>query len=263
MSLAVKRSGRKRRRRLPDPNVERVLHSFFGPHLAKRTVRAYQTDLDRFADFCGISREKAVLKLVTPNGERLVQQWLDSMVGKESYSTRRRRASTLRSLRKLCATLGLCEGTFHVNVEKTMKGMQGPSPDVVSKILKDCGEGAEGLRNRALVVLMSTLGLRRAEAASLRVDDYKREVRRLRVHGKGGKMRALDVPVAVADVLEEWMDFDKSEGAIFHAIGRATPLTGGGVSDIFYRLSDRVGVKVRPDDMRHLAKVAEKEKNSG
>ena len=248
------RARRARRARKGPSPVAQVLDVFLSARLSKRTIQAYRADLDQFTSFYGISREEAVQRLASPEANHLAQRWLDSLVGVESYATRRRRASTLRSLRRLCGTFGLCEGQLHVEVlKKAAKDMRGPSVDVVRKILTACGEGAEGLRNRALIILMATLGLRRSEAASLRVDDYDREDKRLRVYGKRGKMRVMDVPGAAAEVLEEWIDFDKPEEAIFHAIGRSTPLTGSGVSDLFNRLSERVGEKVRPGGMRHFA----------
>ncbi|HEX3560390.1 MAG TPA: tyrosine-type recombinase/integrase [Pyrinomonadaceae bacterium] len=50
---------------------------------------------------------------------------------------------------------------------------------------------AAGARDAALVALLAGAGLRRAEAVSLRVEDYRARSHALRVHGKGDKERVV------------------------------------------------------------------------
>lgn len=233
---------------------QEVLDHFLGAHRPVATVGAYRADLSRFALFNGSSIPKAVISLCSSGGHQLAQRWLDSLIGHESYETRRRRASTLRSLFDLGARLGLGTGRLQVDVPKgTINDMRGPSVEVVQRMLTACGEEKEGVRNRALVFLMASLGLRRAEAARLHVSDYDQEKCRLRVHGKGGRVDWVNIPKEGALLLEEWLKLDEPKVAIFHAPGRVEALSLQGVDHIFRQLSVATGVKVRPGGLRHFA----------
>ena len=64
----------------------------------------------------------------------------------------------------------------------------------------DAGTPA-GLRDRAIVVLISRLGLRAGEVATLGLDDLNWHAGTLMVHGKGGRILTLPIPT---DVGQRW-----------------------------------------------------------
>lgn len=79
-------------------------------------------------------------------------------------------------------------------------------PDEMDRILKACGRGPTGRRNKALIVLCWRCGLRINEALELRPDDVNMKQSRLHVRdGKGHKDRKLGIPSDARDALELWM----------------------------------------------------------
>ena len=67
------------------------------------------------------------------------------------------------------------------------------------------GEGPLGLRNRALVELVYSAGLRSAEAVALDLADVDFEQEHVRVRGKGGKERVVPLGEEAAHVLARYL----------------------------------------------------------
>lgn len=261
MSLILSRERRRARQRRRArkgavSSAQRLLDDFLGGGRSRHTVQAYRTDLARFVDFHGLSLETGVARLCGPSGRELAQAWLDALVGQESHATRRRRASTLRALRREGARQGLCDGELVVEVTKAPVASI-PSIETVRRLLEACGDGPEGARNRALVLVIASLGLQRIETVRLQVDDYDWEQRRLRI-GESW----MDVPPETAAALEAWISLDKPTSALFHGVGRSSPLTGAGVADIFQRLSTKIGTEVHPGELRGFAQLVARERFS-
>lgn len=67
------------------------------------------------------------------------------------------------------------------------------------------GGGLIGIRDAAILAVLQSSGLRRAEVAGLRRRDYDPGERALRVHGKGGTVRDVNVHEVAADYLGRWL----------------------------------------------------------
>jgi site-specific recombinase XerD len=67
------------------------------------------------------------------------------------------------------------------------------------------GDGPLGLRNRALVELVYSAGLRSAEAVGLDLADVDFEQEHVRVRGKGGKERVVPLGEEAADVVARYL----------------------------------------------------------
>ena len=95
-------------------------------------------------------------------------------------------------------------------------------------------ETLKGLRDRAILAVLLYHGLRREEAAQLKTVDLheRRGIRRLRVHGKGSKIRFLPLhPVAAERIyayLERDVGRDAAPGPLFRSMRGTT--TGAGVT---------------------------------
>ena len=67
-----------------------------------------------------------------------------------------------------------------------------PTEDEVRKLLSQPDTAKpEGIRNRAILEVAYSAGLRRNELAAMRLEDVSPDVTSLRVHGKGGKERVV------------------------------------------------------------------------
>lgn len=80
----------------------------------------------------------------------------------------------------------------------------------ISKLVAVCRDDGDsiGLRDRAIIGLLYTCGLRRAEVVALDVSDYDAENGKLTVRaGKGRKQRTVYVTGGAVTALESWLSF--------------------------------------------------------
>lgn len=259
------------------PGAAELVRHFLGSR-SPGTLKSYRSDLDAFAAFLGLpSAEDAVEELVSSDGGHanlLAIRFLGAMTqSKLSSATQARRISTLRS----CVSLGRLIGIVSFELEVSGPTVQrhrdtrGPEVSEVSKMLAATGEGIAGARDRALLLLAITMGLRRSELSSLCLGDYDRPRSRLLVHGKGGREVWMTVPDKTRRALEFWLcasrDLCGEQVAkttlcdprmpIFvrldHGSSGDVPLTPDGVYVIIRRLGGRVGMKVNPQALRKAA----------
>ncbi len=115
-----------------------------------------------------------------------------------------------------------------------------------------------GARNRAIIMILATSGLRISEALDLRPKDYDRTRGTVRVlRGKGRKHRLVPVMGATATAIERWM---VHRGALELPAGAPLfcTLGGGKVATAYMRrllprLAKRAGIgkRVHPHGLRH------------
>jgi integrase/recombinase XerD len=118
---------------------------------------------------------------------------------------------------------------------------------------------ATGRRDRAVLLLLSRLGLRAGEAAGLRLDDIDWRAGEITVRGKGSRHERLPLPPDVGEALASYL----RDGRPARARGREAfagvraphrPLTRGAVTQIAARASQRCGLgTVFAHRLRHTA----------
>ena len=72
-------------------------------------------------------------------------------------------------------------------------------------------EDWRGERDRALLEVLYACGARISEAIGLRTDDLDPQLRVLRLHGKGDKMRVVPVGARAREALQRWLDGGRRE----------------------------------------------------
>lgn len=168
-----------------------------------RTRRAYQNDLEDFCRFVGLSGAeefRAVTRAhVLPWRADLEQRGL-------AGATIRRKLAALASLFDHLLENNAVAGGNPVHGVKRPKidSNEGKTPalgDHQAKALLEAPDPdtLKGQRDRAILAVLLYHGLRREEAALLKVADIleRRGIKHLRIHGKGGKLRFLPLhPVA-------------------------------------------------------------------
>lgn len=131
-------------------------------------------------------------------------------------ATANRYLSALRAVLRECWRLRLVdretlERTIDVRAVKGRRELRGravPQRDL-EQLFRSCLDdenAAMGARDAALLALLYGVGLRRAEAASLRLSDYKAGDASLRVRGKGNKQRIAYIPEGALAALEAWLE---------------------------------------------------------
>jgi site-specific recombinase XerD len=166
--------------------IERFLAN---PSLSDATRRAYRVDLEQFADWLRARR------LELPDVDIRVLSDYAAELGRRR--PRLAPASVGRKLSSVRSLLRFALGPAHVpdaalSPKRPRRLPSAPKTGEIDALLEGlCGDGALGLRNRALVELVYSAGLRSAEAVGLDLQDVDFEQELVHVRGKGGKERTV------------------------------------------------------------------------
>ena len=119
---------------------------------------------------------------------------------------------------------------------------------------------AKGMRDYAILVLLSRLGLRSAEVAGLRLEDIDWRAGEIVVHGKGRADERLPLPSDVGEAAALYLrhgrpDRPPEERAVFlRLLAPIRGLAPQGVSDVVRAASERAGIgRFGAHRMRHTA----------
>jgi integrase/recombinase XerC len=172
--------------------------------LSPHTLKAYQRDLDNFIAF--YAREA-----LTPGS-------LDSYVIRRYAAECHRKGASPRSLsRRLSALRQFLGFLVHAEVLTSNPAIhvQAPKPsrrlpatldaDQVARLLAIEGDDSLTVRDRAMLELLYSSGLRLAELVGLDLVDLDIRDRSVRVTGKGNKTRVLPVGRHALEALERWL----------------------------------------------------------
>jgi site-specific recombinase XerD len=166
--------------------IDRLLES---PALSDSTRRAYRGDLDRFAawlDGRGLTLDDVDVRVLSDYAAELGRQR-----PKLSAASIGRKLSAVRSL--LRHALGPSRvPDAKLAPRRPRRLPQAPKPEEVDALLHGLSrDGPLGLRDRALVELVYSAGLRSAEAVGLDLQDVDFDQELVHVRGKGGKERTV------------------------------------------------------------------------
>jgi integrase/recombinase XerC len=171
-------------------------------NVSAHTLRAYEKDMKEFAGYC--PSEPAVIEMVDVRGFLSEQ-----IIGGHAKSTVARRLATLRSFFKYLYQ----EGHIKINHAKMV-----PSPKAVKHLpnfldVDDAfglvkapkGIGLLPLRDRAILELLYSSGLRVSEVAGLNTDDLNIRDGLVKVRGKGRKERIVPVGGKAIDAMRSYL----------------------------------------------------------
>jgi site-specific recombinase XerD len=182
--------------------IERYLTS---AGISDSTRRAYASDLRDFVEWYG---ERPIEEIDVRVLADYTADLGRARQGKKlSPTTIARRLSAVRALVRF--TLGparVPEVTFRARTARRLP--DAPKLDEVEQVLAGLGEGGGplALRNRALVELVYSAGLRSAEAVGLDVGDVDHEQERVHVRlGKGAKERVVPLGEEAADWVSRYV----------------------------------------------------------
>jgi site-specific recombinase XerD len=187
------------------PEVKRFLDS---PSLAESTRRAYRVDVEEFASW--LRRNRVGLQEV--DVRTLVEYVAELGASRPGRTPRRLAPATVA--RKLAAVRAFLR--FTLGSARVPDGSLAPRrprrlPDAPQAAEVDAAlaamnrEGPLALRNRALVELVYSAGLRSQEAVDLDLGDVDFEQEAVHVRGKGGKERMVPLGEEAADVLARYL----------------------------------------------------------
>jgi integrase/recombinase XerC len=169
--------------------VEEIERFLASPALSDGTRRAYRGDLEQFAGWLrgrGLGLADVDIRVLTEYAAQLGRRR-----PKPAPATIGRKLSAVRSL--LRSALGAAHVPDASLAPRRPRRLPlAPKPEDVDVLLDGLdGDGALALRNRALVELVYSAGLRSAEAVGLDLKDVDFEQELVHIRGKGGKERAV------------------------------------------------------------------------
>lgn len=146
----------------------------------------------------------------------------------------------LRRVLRVCWRMGLMSAEDYERARDitNVKGSRLPAGrsihrDELAAMLKiySDDEDPAAIRNRALIAVLYSTGIRRAEAASALIEHYNHADRKLRVVGKGNKERAVPVMLAAVPLLDRWLNLvGARRGPLFRPIDKHGNVRGGAMT---------------------------------
>jgi len=220
---------------------------------SKHTLRAYRRDLDSFSEYMG--EKERDIEMIDVRG------FIASQISNGlSKTTAARRLASVRSfLNYLCR-----EGFIRSNPAKLVTNPKTEKrlpnflsvDDVFTLIEKPDGIGFLYARDRAILELLYSSGLRVSEIAQLNVDDINTKEGLVKVRGKGKKERVLPIGSKAIDAIKSYavekMLLKKRDRAMFLNRSGAR-LTDRGVRRIVVKYSRLIGIngQIGPHTLRH------------
>jgi hypothetical protein len=188
---------------LPAIGAREVLKAWLDGR-CRNTQRAYVRDIRHFANFVHARSPAAAIESLLAVGQaganRVVLAYRAEMTRLDlSSATIARRLAALRSMVKVARLIGRVSWSIDVESHKVEPRLdrRGPNRVEMQKLWAAAvaaGDGPYARRDRAILAILSTTGLRRGELAALEVDDvlpdwYRPEA--LAVRGKGRRKGSL------------------------------------------------------------------------
>ena len=186
--------------------------------LSPHSIRAYSSDLRSFSLFCN----ELNVDIIGANRHH-IRSWLAKQVtakGKGiSAATINRKLSSLRSFYLWMVQAGHCDKNPTNRVSTPKIPQRNPKflsiSEAAAVVEQPSQSGAFYRRNRALLELIYSAGLRVSEAAQINVEDLQLSQQLVRVHGKGGKDRIVPFGPPAADAIQELLIDIGGEGPLF------------------------------------------------
>lgn len=172
------------------------------------TIRAYVKDLELFADFASrkLGRQTKVEDLKVD----LVRLFLAERVKERQRSTVARELTSIKSFWRFLAKQGVEveDGILHLPTPKvTQKLPKILSVDEVLELLKlPDTRNILGLRNKAILELLYSSGLRVSELVGLNLRDIRWDISIVKVTGKGGKERIVPIGGPALQALRTYVE---------------------------------------------------------
>lgn len=172
------------------------------------TVNAYGNDLIFFQEFLKSNFDTEKLEEVNYS---MIRSWIVSMVDAGvSNSSVNRKISSLKSFYKFLLKIKVIESSPLIKHKslKTPKKLQIPfSENELDMVLNNLKfpDGFDGIRDKLIIDLFYTTGIRRIELIGLKMQNIDLQKRTLKVLGKRNKERILPIVPVIAVQIEKYL----------------------------------------------------------
>jgi|GEM_PF-1466558 len=211
---------------------------------SKNTIKTYLWGVNKFLE---VAQD---IDLETANN-REIMRCLARLTTKRSYDKNTLRL-IIRALSSFFKYLGRPELSEQLHAPKTDKRLpKFISEEEVYKLVSE----ANNLRNKLIILVLYTTGMRVSELCNLKVSDIMFDSGFIRIRsGKGGKDRYVPIPDNVLNLIKEYLKNRKSESEYLFVNKYGDKLTPRSIQRIIQNTSKKVPnlrVKVTPHVLRH------------
>ena len=226
---------------------------------SKHTIVAYKKDINSFFEFC--INEYETENLTEVNYSQ-IRSWIVILVDAGvSNNTINRKISSLKSFYKFLQKTSQIDSnplTKHKAL-KVAKKVQVPfTSDEINKVIDEleCENDFTSLRNKLIVELFYSTGMRRAELINLRTNSINLQSKTVKVLGKRNKERLIPLIPSVIDAIKEYNSFRVdfiSDNDHFFITDKGNKIYETLVYRIINNYFSRVSTKVKksPHILRH------------
>lgn len=225
---------------------------------SRKTVENYQHYLERFFAQAGIKAPKDI----TEERVRSFRLWLNRLNGNKGLSPRTRNYHliALRMFLKYLARRNIASlAPEKIELAKLSdRDIDIPPADDLNRLLTaPPASGFKGLRDRAILELLFSTGLRVSELVGLDCDSIDLSRDEFSVRGKGSKVRLVFLSPAAKEALNKYLEKRSDiNPALFVGLQKQDPqrLTARQIERLVKRYAIAAGIsrKVTPHTLRHL-----------
>jgi len=169
--------------------------------LSDNTLYSYKNDLNQFHQYLQSKEIKEIENL----NEDLLLSFLSFLKRKYNPRSVMRKVSAVKGLLKFLQREGYIEGGLYEKFETPTPSKSLPKvlsvEEIESLLSQPDTSNIYGIRDKALLELLYSSGLRISEASNLRIDDIDLEGEFLRCRGKGQKERI----VPLGSIAKKWL----------------------------------------------------------
>ena len=188
--------------------------------LSKHTVDAYRRDLNALLTFC---EHTGVTHWQTINSHHIRNFVVLQKNAKLSSKSIQRRLSAVRSFYRFLLKENVVKNNPASDIPAPKASKRLPKTldvDEISQLLNQPGEDLLGIRDKTMMEVFYSSGLRLSELVNLNLGDFDLNDRTVRVTGKGNKMRIAPLGRHACDALNDWLKVranlaNKDETALF------------------------------------------------
>lgn len=186
--------------------IESFLNSLrFERRLSRHTIGAYERDIGAFASFC---EREGIAGLDALDAYHIRNFAAETHRRGLSPRSVARRLSAIRSFLRALVVAGRLKANVATDVSAPKPRRRLPATldaDQVAQLLEASGDDALTLRDRAMLELFYSSGLRLAELVNLDLNDLDFGDQTVRVTGKGNKTRILPVGRHALEAIRQWL----------------------------------------------------------
>ena len=181
------------------------------------TVNAYKKDIEGFSSFC---QKEYVIVTIDNVDYSLIRSWIVSLVNSDvSNRTINRKVASLKAYYKFLQRIGKISVhplTKHKALKTSKKAEVPFSVTEMERVLSQIhfDEGFEGTRDKLIIELLYTTGIRRSELINLKIKDVNMPGSTLKVLGKRNKERIVPLLPSTKDLFQPYFDTRKSVDCI-------------------------------------------------